>query len=285
MSPEGTEHHVGTRLYNVGFRQGTVLRSSSLKFVYSVLSPGEECIETKERSVKAKERLIVASQDCDILARPEQEPYVELLICKEEKPERCAKLVEGNSSRWFLLDKDKRLVAQALQKIHVKKEALEQLKLEGWSLGGEVLERFARWLARRYIRPAFPDKFVEVYQGPVDGVLDKVPTKILEHFSHVISEIRVSKSSVQGPPYNIEFLLLTGGEKLSKEEVEAVVLIQDSMEAALYASPLVDNVRFSLQTLYETSIAEYFASDPIYLEYLTYQGGEDPAGAVPSPQA
>lgn len=285
MSPGAAEPHVGGRLYHAGFRQGAILRSSALKFVYSVPTRGGEDIGTKERSVKAKERLVVASQDCDILAKPEQEPYVELLICKEETPERCARLVEGNSSRWFLLDTDKRLVAQAFQRIHIKKEALEQLELEDWSLGGEALERFARWLARRYIRPAFPDEFVEAYKGPVDRVFEETPTKVLERFSRVVSEIRVSKSSTQGPPYNLEFLLLTTGEDLSEEEAEAVALVQEGMETALFASPLIGSVRFDFRTMYETSIAEYFASDPIYLEHLTYGGEEQPRGTEPPPQA
>lgn len=285
MSPGAAGPHAGRRLYDAGFRQGAVLRSSALKFVYSELTPGGEDLGTKERSVKAKERLVVASQDCDILAKPEQEPYVELLICKEEKPERCVRLVEGNSSRWFLLDADKCLVAQAFQRIHVKKEALEQLELEGWSLGGEALERFARWLARRYIRPAFPDEFVEAYQGPVNGVFEETPTEVMECFSQVVSEIRVSKSSTQGPPYDLEFLLLTAGEDLYEEEAEAIALVQEGMETALSASSLVDSVRFHFRTLYETSIAEYFASDPIYLEHLTYAGEEQPRGAKSPPQS
>jgi len=285
VSPEAAGPHAGRRLYDAGFRQGAVLRSSGLKFVYSMLTSGGAEIGTKERSVKAKERLVVASQDCDILAKPETEPYVELLICKEEKPERCATLVEGNSSRWFLLDADKRLVAQAFQRIHIKKEALEQLELEGWSLGGEALERFARWLARRYIRPAFPDEFVEAYQRPVDGVFEETPTEVLERFSRVVSEIRVSKSSMQGPPYNLEFLLLTAGEGLSEEEAEAIAFVQEGLETALSESPLVESMQFSFQTLYETSIAEYFASDPIYLEHLTYRGENHPEGAEPPPQA
>ena len=285
MSPEAAEPHVGRRLYEAGLRQGAVLRPSGLKFVYGAPKPDGEGVETKERPVKAKERLVVASQDCDILAKPEKEPYVELLICKQEKPERCTTLVEGNSSRWFLLDKDRCFVAQAFQRVHVRKEALESLEMEGWALGGETLERFARWLARRYIRPAFPDEFVEAYQEPVNGVFEETPEEMLEHFSRVVSEIRVSKSSVQGPPYNLEFLVLTAGENLSEQEAEALALVQDGMEAALSASPLVEGVGFSFRTLYETSIAEYFASDPIYLEHLTYGGEERPTGAEPPPQA
>jgi hypothetical protein len=285
VPPEDAEDHVGRRLYGAGLKQGAVLRPSDLKFVYSALAPNGGGIETKERSVKPKERLVVASQDCDILARPEQEPYVELLICKKEKPERCARLVEGNSSRWFLLDKDECFVAQAFQRVHIRKEALERLEPEGWSLDGEALERFARWLARRYIRPAFPDEFVEAYQDPVDAVFEGAPAEVVGRFSSVVNEIRISKSSVQGPPYDLEFLLLTTREDLSEQEAEAVALVQDGMEAALTASPLVASVGFSFRTLYETSIAEYFASDPIYLEHLTYEGEEQPSGAEPPPQA
>ncbi len=285
VSPDATEAHVGRRLYDAGIKQGAILRPSDLKFVYSVPTPGEEGVETKERAVKAKERLVVASQDCDILAKPEREPFAELLICKKESPERCAALIEGNSSRWFLLDADRRFVAQAFQRIHVRKEALERLQQDGWSLDNETLERFARWLARRYIRPAFPDEFVEAYQGPVDGVFEDTPTEVLGSFSGVVNEIRISKSSTQAPPYNLEFLLLTSSEDLSEQEARTVTLVQERMEAALSASPLVGSVGFSFQTIYETSIAEYFASDPIYLENLTYGGEDGPRGAAPPPQA
>ena len=119
----------------------------------------------------------------------------------------------------------------------------------------------------------------------VDSVFKGAPAEVIGRFSSVVNEIRISKSSVQGPPYNIEFLLLTTRENLSDQEAEAVTLVQEDMEAALSASPLVDSVRFSFRILHETSMAEYFASDPIYLEHLTNEDDELPRGAEPPPQA
>lgn len=294
MIPSGEMPHVGRRLYDAGFKQGAILLSSGLKFVYSMPTRDGEGIKVKERSVKNDERLVVASQDCDILATPDREPYVELLICKQEEKEFYQGIIEGNSSRRFLLDKvldeDKRFVAQAIQRIHIKKEALEQLELEDWSLNGEMLERFARWLARRYVRPAFPNDFVAVYKDRVKEVFDSTDPEVISAFSSVVSDIRISKSSTEGPPYDLVFLLLTirEEEELSEEEADAIVYFQDRIESTLVESSEVNSAQCYFRSIYETTVAEYFNSDPIYLEHLTFdgeEGDEQPRGAGPTPLA
>ncbi len=283
MSPDTTETYVGRRLYNAGWKQGTILRSTALKFAYGTLASDGESIETGERSVKNRECLVVASQDCDILSK--SEPYLEVLICTKETAKFCAKLVEGNSSRWFLVDADKRLVAQAPYRVHLQKEALEKFEPEGWSLDGEALERFARWLARRYIRPAYPNEFVEVFQEPFDQVFENASETTVEDFSRVVREVRISKSSTQGPPYNIDFVLLTLREDLLEQELDALVSMQERITEALGQLSQIGSVEFSIRTLYEISAAEFFATDPVYLEYLTHEGTASAEGAQPPPQA
>src|SRR5215204_2997507 len=106
MSPDATEIYVGRRIYDAGWRQGAILRSTALKFAYSKLSSSGEGIEAAERPVRNRECLVVASQDCDILSKAED--YIEVLVCTKESAKFCARLVEGNSSRWFLVNEDKR---------------------------------------------------------------------------------------------------------------------------------------------------------------------------------
>jgi len=282
VSPDATEIHVGRRLYGAGWKQGTILHSTALKFAYGKLASHGEGIETGQRSVKNQECLIVASQDCDVLSK--SEPYVEVLICKKEPANFCAKLVEGNSSRWFLVDAEKLLVAQAPYRVHLEKEVLEQFVPEDWSLGGEALERFSRWLARRYIRPAYPDEFVEVFQNPFDGVFQSAPENVVGDFSRVVREVRISKSSVQGPPYSIDFVFLTLREDVTEQEANAISSIQESLSNALGPLPQIDRIEFSMRTLEEMSVAEYFATDSVYQENLTYEGEGPTEDAKPPPQ-
>jgi hypothetical protein len=212
------------------------------------------------------------------------EDYIEVLVCTKESSKFCARLVEGNSSRWFLVNEEKRFVAQAPYRLYIEKAALEQFEPEDWSLEGEDLERFARWLARRYIRPAYPNEFVEVVQNPLNEIFGNAPENIVGDFSRVVREVRISKSSVQGPPYNIVFVLLTLREDVTEQELKAIDSIQDDIYHALSPIQQVDDVNFALRTLDEMSAAEYFATDPVYLEHLTYEGEEHARGAEPPPQ-
>jgi hypothetical protein len=282
VSPDATETHVGKRLYDAGWKQGAILRSTALKFAYSKLAPDGEGIELGERSVKNKECLVIASQDCDILS--ESEDYIEVIVCTKESAKFCARLVEGNSSRWFLVDADKRLVAQAPYRVHLKKEALETFEPEDWSLNGEDLERFARWLARRYIRPAYPNEFVEIFQSPFDEVFENAPDNVVTDFTRVVREIRISKSSIQGPPYSIDFVLLTLREDVTEQEADAIGFVQESLSNTFDPLPQIDSVAFNTRTLEEMSAAEYFATDPVYQENLTYEGESPTEGAKPPPQ-
>lgn len=283
MNPSSEEVHVGRRLYDGGWRQGTLLRPSGATFRYGIAGAEGDVAEQGERPVKSKELLIVASQDCDIIAK--SEPYVEALVCKKESADFCARLVQGNSSRWFLLDEGYGIVANAPYKIIIKKEALEGVTPEEWSLHNETLTRFARWLARRYTRPAFPDEFVEVFQAPINGVFETGESEKLADFSRAVSEIRISKTSLLGPPYSIDFLFITVQEEISESEGEAITYVQEAINAALTSLEHVESVEFNLRTLDETSMSEFFSTEPIYLEYLTYSGiSEYSEAAEPSSQ-
>jgi hypothetical protein len=282
MSPDATEVHVGRRLYDAGWKQGAILHSTALKFAYSKLASRGEGIEPGERPIRNRECLVVSSQDCDILSASED--YIEVLVCTKESAKFCARLVEGNSSRWFLVNEEMRFVAQAPYRLYIEKEALEQFEPENWSLEGDDLERFARWLARRYIRPAYPNEFVEVFQDPFNEVFDNAPEDIANDFSRVVREVRLSKSSIQGPPYNIDFVLLTLREDITEQELDAIEYMQETIYDALSTLPEIDDVAFSVRTLDEMSAAEYFATDPVYLEYLTREGEGYIRGAEPPPQ-
>jgi hypothetical protein len=224
VSPDATETRIGKRLYAGGCRQGAILRSSPFKGAHNnkLVADGAD-VEMKQRKVKNNESLVIVSQDCDILAN--SEPYVEAFVCSKESSDFCARLISGNSSRWFLIDQDNRLVAHATRRVIIKKELLESFDLEPWPSDDDHLDRFARWLARRYIRPALTKVFDEAVQDPIRDSLEKAPEDIVAHFSRAVHEMRISKSSTQGPPFDVSIALLIIRGEITEQEDDAIEII------------------------------------------------------------
>ncbi|HZU01279.1 MAG TPA: hypothetical protein VFA10_16535 [Ktedonobacteraceae bacterium] len=69
----------------------------------NVLSdPGSiEPITQQRRKTRPDEKFILITQDCDIKASEDREPYVEALLCKHQKRKFLNK-IGPNSARWFV---------------------------------------------------------------------------------------------------------------------------------------------------------------------------------------
>jgi hypothetical protein len=283
VSPDATETHIGKRLYAAGWRQGAILRSSPFKGAYNNKLVAGDSVEMKLRRVKGNEFLVIISQDCDILAK--SEPFVEAFVCSEESSDFCAKLVEGNSSRWFLIDQGNRLVAHATRRVTIKKELLEPFEPERWpSDDVHHLDRFARWLARRYTRPALSEEFNETVQDPIREALENVPESIAAHFSKIVHEIRIGKHSTQGPPFDVTVTLLIVNDEATTEEADAIEHITQEIQQQYESDSRIVSSDFPVRTPDEMPVSEYFATYPLYLEYYTYEGEEFVGGAESLPQ-
>lgn len=73
----------GRALYEQGWRQGAVFKSTELTWLSNARDAHGQFVPLL-RAVKAKETLVLITQDCDIIAKDKDEEYVEALICKEE---------------------------------------------------------------------------------------------------------------------------------------------------------------------------------------------------------
>lgn len=238
----------------------------------------------KQRALKEQESMVIVTQDCDILSRAE--PHVEAFVCSEKPPDFCARIIEGNSSRFFLVDQDSHLVAEATRRVIIKKELLEPFEPESWPSHDNHLDRFARWLARRYIRPAYPQVFVEAVQDPIRETLGNAPNGIVAHFSNIVHEMRISKSSIQGPPFNVSVTMLTLRNQITEEEANAIDHITQEIQTLLESDPRIIGAEFPTRTPDEMSVAEFVSTHPIYLEhYSDDEGDEYMGGAEPLPQA
>src|SRR5712692_8997694 len=91
---DANQSSLGDLLLEAGWRQGTVFSATSLCFTVNKLSDSEESepITQHRRRMKSDEKFVLISQDCDIKATEDREPYVEALLCKHQKQKFLSKV-------------------------------------------------------------------------------------------------------------------------------------------------------------------------------------------------
>jgi hypothetical protein len=274
----------GERLLAAGWRQGSMFTGKGLRYLYNGRD-GATC----HRQVKESEKLVLISQECDILTA--REPYVEAMLCRQQNGRAYLARVAQNSARVFVIDlspeSDPAWVVEAKYRLQLEKGVLHALAPEPWPGTPKRLEQFVRWLARRYDRPALPDALVESFQKPVEQALrrlyDEQPA-MGRAFSQAVREVRVSLPPAEQPPFHLQVILLLHGGDITAEEANAIGAAEQAIRNAL--DPARVRLEGGVRTLDEEqmSVAEYFATRPLFLEYLTYRGDET-EGAEPPPRA
>lgn len=272
---------LGESHFAAGWRQGSVCSSTALAFAFNELQPESGDVSVQRRNVKPSESLVIISQDCDILSA--NEPYVEAMICRTVKAD-FVRQVDRNSARWFVLDPASRLIAEAKYRLAIDKKVLATLAPTPWPGDDLRFRRFVRWLGRRYDRPALPDALVDCLQKPLTAALEALERDdpgMMAVFSQAIHEIRVTEPDTEEPPFKLSVYLMARGDAITDVQARAIDQVATAIQNASDRDQvaIVDvMVRFEE----EMSIAEYFRTRPLFLEYLTYLGDEL-AGAEPSP--
>lgn len=157
------------------WRQGVLFSAPQVSIVWNVFSnedpPG---ITTKSRRPRSGEKFVIISQTCDIKAKKDDEPFIEALLCTKEKNGSYLARIDRNSARKFVISPDAGLIAEAKYRVLLDKDVLGVLIPEIWPGTTERYGRFVRWLARRFDRPALPDKMVETFQVPIEQILKQI---------------------------------------------------------------------------------------------------------------
>lgn len=189
-----------------GWRQGAVLGAE--------LSVEARKNAPRQIPIDANDWLVVTSHDCDIVSRKlEKEPTVEVLraaVVRKEKPEK--QLVGGRNPREMQLAFDDGAGSVVLSmKIH-----------ERWSMPRQLLASeaplrvlpykprrlIAEWLAKRYIRAAFPTAFDARWRSKM-----KDWTGLLEVHSQWLQGVylRLNKHAEldDSKPYKIHLIVAT----------------------------------------------------------------------------
>lgn len=236
------------------------------------------------RALKARERLIVVTQTCDIVSP--DEPYVEALVCQRERSRDYLARLDRNSARQFVIDPAGGWVARAAYRVLIDKARLAELTPEPWPGAPERLDRFVRWLARRYDRPALPDVLVDVFQRRVEAALrqfDDDQPAVSAAFSAAVHEMRVNLPAHETPPFDLQFILLVRRDGLTELEADAIQAAIDAIRQGLDPGGVHLDPEVRIVTDEEISLAEYLATRPLFLEYLTYRGDEI-EGSEPTPR-
>ncbi len=272
-------------LLDIGWRQGALFSAPSAYFAWNDLSsssPGDTIIQQR-RKTRSGEKFVLIAQDCDITASEEQEPYVEALLCKTYRNREFLNKIGRNSARLFVIDFDTGLVAESKYRVQFAKQVLRMLTPELWPGSSKHLERFIRWLARRYDRPAIPDSIVEAFQRPVENVLARLNQErpdVGAIFTRAVHEVRISLPTTDDPPFGLQLVLLVRSGGLSEEETGAINIFKEVVQNSLNPRIIHLDPEVYALTEEEISMADYYATRPLFLEYHTYRG-EETEGAEP----
>lgn len=258
---------LGSKLIDAGWRQGSVFSLPGAVLLWN----GANEPRVESMTLADDETLIVASQTCDI--RHDQEPRLEALVCHLDPVS--AKTVLRNSARKFVVDSVSGLVASAQERLLIDKQILPSARPRN-SMSAQRMDDFTRWLARRFDRPALPDLLVTLFQRPL---ADRIARACRAHpgsaevLSRAVREVRANVPDADTPPFAMHVLLLLP-ETLSAEELVTIDMIRAEVLAAFRNSQDIDLIDVDLVLEEELSVAEYFATRPLWFEDFTYKGME-----------
>lgn len=168
-------------LRSEGWRQGCLILPKEAEQII------ELSIDFYSKDTSRDTWLVVLTQDCDLVRKSQDEPYVELLAIQKlpNKPEnpmrgqsaRYLHLVfdVGNEINWFYCNIHNRF--------RIQKNAMCGLTSDTTQVFKENERRLLRhWLARRYARAAFPDHFethLASTQDPVKKLFKSPAAKLI----------------------------------------------------------------------------------------------------------
>ena len=142
-----------------GWRQGSLIRPADRHRML------EASIDHAPEPGNTPFRLIVITQDCDLIGESDIEPFVELFLGRgiEAMDPLCR---NGRNPRLLhvpLIEPQHRhswLEISIHDRFRIRKEALVELAADDTvRIAIEEIGLLKRWIAKRYIRPAFPDEF------------------------------------------------------------------------------------------------------------------------------
>ena len=218
-----------------------------------------------------KEFLVIASHPCDIAKDSDSDPSVVVLRAFVTKNERLTKAAATNSSRHFLLDPDRGLVADACWIALLEKPVLLAFESAPGAIDDLTRARFANWLGRRFNRPALPDDVVRAVVAPVVENLRQMQSAEDPLLGALESVFEIRLLRITGaPPFSVRLVVIVEASLDTLKRAEIASLLGrihgwlDPSVARLVAA--------EVRTHFEISVGDYIQTDQIFLDEFTYRG-------------
>lgn len=193
-----------TTLRSQGWCQGVVIDKSTLFEIYD-----DEVVALRTDLVPSNFNCaIVLSQDCDIVHHSlENEPEVELVLCNRSSSQADGNLRHGKNPRQLHLEyEDGRIAVEIRDRVWVPKQSLAKFEPDD-TLDDESTDTLIRWVARRYLREAFPDAFNNRLRS-IQKKLSKLSKKASAGpVSGLFIEIEPFAELDAAEPYEVRFIV------------------------------------------------------------------------------
>src|SRR6266516_3647635 len=288
------DNKLGEHLYNSGWRQGILLPPLPWSVIYQSEDPLSKIAKTAKHQSKQvdipaltglplngiiiatditcrKDYLVIASQDCDIVRSLSEEPNIVAMRAFITENSSILKYADSNSSHYFLLDRKRGLVAESSVMALIEKPVLLNFTPESGACDSATQERFARWIAHRFDRPAFHDDVVGAIIKPILDNLSQMQKDNDPDLGALdnVKEVRLAKI-VGKPPFDVRLLFIIPEEGLSDSSVALAHLV---FRMRTWFNPLAARlIAWDARHLYEITVGDYLDTQQIYLEQYTYQG-------------
>lgn len=271
--PASAEEDVSAVLRRAGWEQGHLVEVARGHFELGPSKdPSVRELQWHHEEAATSDRLVIASQTCDIVKRPDREPTVETLFAFETGNRDLLRNANRNSARYFLLDPDRGLVADFGRRVPLRKTALVGLTPKP-GLAAEPRRKawFATWLGRRYSRPAIPDDVVAAVVRPIQALVREMRDSRDPDLGALtwVNEIRFRR--LHRPPFDVD-LLLIADHPVPGEERIALARIVERISKRLQGGSGARLNSWDLASLEEVAYADVLETDEIALDDVTYAG-------------
>ncbi len=220
---------------------------------------------------RATDYLVIATQTCDIAKKATSEETVMAMRAFVTDNSSILQAAARNSARYFLLDLNRNLVVDATIMSVIEKGVLARLSPQIGAPDDARRKRFARWIAQRFNRYAFPDPIVEAVITPLlDNLrqLQEANDPVLVALN-VVEEVLITPTE-GNPPYDVSILFMVQEPGLADEGLALGDLIARMRE--WFAPGQARLVDWDALHPYQLTLGEYLEYERVPLDYYTYQG-------------
>src|SRR6266487_4017828 len=226
---------IGYEVHDRGWRQRSLISARAL--LAALIAPSTDTHTTPSDTggpLHPDDYAVVTSNDCDIAADPDHEPFVEVMCAYWTTDKTEIHNARRNSIRRFLLQRRKGsdgqnegLVADATGKLLIAKALLLGLTPEDSFAPGDAItrRRFPQWLGARYNRPAVEDRIVKAVHRPIVEAISKLSEN--DRYFQILNQIDSIRYRLRNetPPFEVELLLMRAeGVPFAIDERDAYAL-------------------------------------------------------------